>query len=331
MKIQIREGSSAKNFEALYPLIDKYPDSCMFCSDDLHPDDLLRGHINLLVKCSIAKGLNLWNVLQVASLNPKKHYNLEHGLLRVGDSADFIEVDNLIDFNIIKTYIRGSVVSTNQTSMVEFQKERAINFFEADFISIESLKMRNHNSKIRVIKAIDGELITKEVWEEPTIQDDLIISDTSRDILKIVVLNRYQKDSRPSIDFIEGFGIQKGAIASTIAHDSHNIIAVGVDDRSIAKAINLLIEQKGGISAVYEDQSELLPLEIAGLMSQKEGVEIAKAYQKLDNIIKTQMNSTLKAPYMTLSFMALLVIPEIKMSDKGLFSARGFRFVSRYV
>jgi len=330
MKIQIREGSSAKNFEALYPLIDEYPNSCMFCSDDLHPDDLIKGHINLLVKRSIKKGLNLWSVLKVASVNPKEHYSLEHGLLRVGDSADFIEVDSLEDFNILKTYIKGVVVSSNQTPLIEFKKERAVNLFKANFIKEESLRVKNHNSKIRVIKAIDGELITKEVWETPTIKNSKIVSDSSRDILKIVVLNRYKKDSKPSIDFIEGFGIKHGAIASTIAHDSHNIIAVGVDDKSITEAINLVIKEKGGISVVYQDESEILPLEIAGLMSQKDGVEIAKTYHKLDKMVKNKMKSTLKAPYMTLSFMALLVIPEIKISDKGLFSARGFGFVSRY-
>lgn len=327
MKIQIREGSSAKNFEALYPLIDEFPHACMFCSDDLHPDDLVQGHINLLVKRGLDKGLNLWNLLRVASLNPREHYGLASGLLRVGESADFIEVDNLQVFTVLKTYIKGEVVYAKDSALIAFQKENAINTFEATSISTDSLEVKTQSNQIRVIKAIDGMLITQEVLEKPTIKNGAVVSDSSRDILKIVVLNRYQKESIASIDFIEGFGIQKGAIASTIAHDSHNIIAVGVDDGDIAEAINMLIDAKGGISAVCGSKKEILPLEIAGLMSQKEGVEIAKMYKKLDRMVKDMMGSTLHAPYMTLSFMALLVIPEIKISDRGLFSGKDFTFV----
>ena len=330
MKILIREGSSAKNFEALYPLIDEYPNDCMFCSDDLHPNDLVNGHINLLVKRAIKNKINLWNVLKCASINPKTHYGLNSGVLQIGDGADFIEVDNLEDFNILKTYIRGKVVATNQKSLLPFEQERAINNFKAEFIKASELTIKSHHSQIRVIRAIDGELITKEVWENPTTKDNLIISDSKRDILKIVVINRYQKRAKISIDFIEGFGFQKGAIASSIAHDSHNIIAVGVTDIELEKAINLIIENKGGISAVYNNTKEILPLKIAGLMSQQEYMEIAKTYSRLDTIAKNKMGSTLKSPYMTLSFMALLVIPEIKISDKGLFDGREFHFISPY-
>jgi len=327
MKIQIREGSSAKNFEALYPLIDEFPDSCMLCSDDLHPDDLVQGHINLLVKRASQKGVNFWKLLRCASINPNKHYGLSSGLLRVGDSADFIEVDNLQDFNVLKTYIKGEVVASHQKPLIPFQKEQALNNFKADLIPINSLKIKTKSHHIRVIKAMDGELITQEILEKPTLKNGYVVSDTSQDILKIVVLNRYETKSKLSIDFIEGFGIKKGAMASTIAHDSHNIIAVGVDDSDIAKAINIVIQHQGGISAVCEGENEILPLEIAGLMSQQEGTLIAKSYKKLDMFVKRTMGSTLNAPYMTLSFMALLVIPEIKISDKGLFSAKNFRFV----
>lgn len=330
MKIQIREGSSAKNFEELYPLIDEYPHSCMFCSDDLHPDDLLNGHINQLVKRAVKKGLSLWNVLRCASLNPKLHYGLEFGTLKIGDYADFIEVDNLNDFNILKTYIKGEVVASDGASLLPFKREKSINNFQANPIKAIELEVANHNRDIRVIKAIDGELITKEVWKRPTIENGLILSDTSRDILKIVVVNRYSKKAKVSVDFIEGFGLKKGAIASTIAHDSHNIIAVGTDDEELTQVINMVIKNQGGIGAVYNNHKEILPLEIAGLMSQKEGKEIATIYSKLDTIVKEKMKSTLKAPYMTLSFMALLVIPELKLSDKGIFDGRDFHFVSLY-
>ena len=330
MKIQIREGSSAKNFDALYPLIDEYPNSCMFCSDDLHPNDLIKGHINLLVKRAVQKGMNLWNVLRCASINPKLHYDIELGRLNIGDWADFIEVDNLNDFNIIKTYIKGEIVALNGESLLPFKIEKSINNFQVEPINIVKLKIENHNRSIRVIKAIDGELITKEIWETPKIKDGLVVSDTTRDTLKIVVINRYTKETQISIDFIKGFGFKKGAIASSIAHDSHNIIAVGVTDIELTEAINLVIENRGGISAVYENIKEILPLEIAGLMSRQEGKKTAQIYSKLDNIAKDKMGSTLKAPYMTLSFMALLVIPELKLSDRGLFDGRAFHFVSRY-
>lgn len=329
MKIQIREGSSAKNFEALYPLIDEYPDSCMFCSDDLHPDDLIHGHINRLVKWAIDKGINLWNVLRCAAINPRVHYHLESGMLRIGDPADLIEVDNLTDFTILNTYIQGKLVSSNQKPLIPYQPEKPINNFKAESIDPAILQIKaSSEHQIRVIKAIDGELITQEVLEEPTTHEGFIVSDIRRDLLKIVVINRYQPHANPSIDFIEGFGIQSGAIASTIAHDSHNIIAVGVTDEAIAQAINLVIEHQGGISAVYEDTQAVLPLEIAGLMSRAEGSVIAQTYHRLDTLVKQQMGSTLKAPYMTLSFMALLVIPEIKLSDRGLFDAAHFRFIS---
>jgi len=330
MKIQIREGSSAKNFEALYPLIDEYPNSCMFCSDDLHPNDLIKGHINLLVRRAIEKGVDIWNVLRCASINPKEHYNLESGCLEIGDFADFIEVDNLNEFNILKTYIKGEVVYEKDKNILSFQKEEAINNFRAKPIKEIDLAVKAKDTQIRVIKAIDGELITKEVIKKPLIKDGFIISDTKRDILKIVVINRYTQNSKIAIDFIEGFGLKNGAIASSIAHDSHNIIAVGVTDKELMDAINLVIENSGGVSAVFNNIKEVLPLEIAGLMSQKEGIEIAQTYSKLDNFVKKELKSTLKAPYMTLSFMALLVIPELKLSDKGLFDGREFHFVSPY-
>ena len=330
MKIQIRQGSSAKNFEALYPLIDEYPESCMFCSDDLHPNDLTQGHINRLVKEAIAKGCNLWNVLRVASLNPKTHYNLPMGTLQVGETADFIIVNNLEEFTLLATYVQGSIVAKERQSLLPFCPQPAINNFHATPIKETSLKVPTQHGKIRVIKAFDGELITQEVDEEPTVIGGLVVSDTSRDILKIVVIDRYHPHSPISIDFIEGFGLSQGAIASTIAHDSHNIIAVGVSDEAITHAINLLIETKGGIAAVYAHHHALLPLEIAGLMSQQEGWAIARAYERLDRIAKEQMHSPLQAPYMTLSFMALLVIPELKISDKGLFDGHRFTFVSRY-
>jgi len=330
MKIQIREGSSAKNFEALYPLIDAYPDACMFCSDDLHPDDLVKGHINRLVRRAIAKGCDLWHVLQVAFLNPKEHYQLKIGALQVGDTADFIIVDNLTEFNLLASYLQGEKVAQNQQPLLPFITIPAINNFHATPINQAQLKVPTHQSPIRVIKAFDGKLLTQAVWEDPKERNGYITTDLQRDILKIVVIDRYHPHATPSIDFIEGFGFTQGAIASTIAHDSHNIIAVGVNDEAITQAINLLIRAKGGIAVVYNHHQRLLPLPIAGLMSQQDGWTIAQAYAQLDKITKKQLGSSLHAPYMTLSFMALLVIPELKLSDKGLFDTEAFQLVSRY-
>ncbi len=253
------------------------------------------------------------------------------GTLQVGELADFIVVDNLTDFTILESHIQGKMVAQNQRPLLPFQPSQAINNFHAQAIQAKQLQIPSHQSQIRVIKALDGELITQEIDEKPKVVDNLIVTDPSRDILKIIVIDRYHPHSPISVEFIEGFGLTQGAIASTIAHDSHNIIAVGVSDEEISQAVNLLIHAKGGISAVYDKHQELLPLEIAGLMSQQEGWKIAQAYEKLDRIAKEQMGSTLHAPYMTLSFMALLVIPEIKISDKGLFDGEHFRFVSLYM
>ncbi|MEA2027473.1 MAG: adenine deaminase C-terminal domain-containing protein [Campylobacterota bacterium] len=325
MKILIREGSAAKNYEALSRLIDEYPNSCMFCSDDKHPDDLVQGHINSLVKRSIELGYDLFNILQVACINPIEHYNLDIGKLQVGDRADFIIVDNLREFNLIESYIDGACVFRDNQLLVGSVASQAINNFNAPFKDMDDFKLPFQEGLIRVIKAIEHELITKEVDEEPKVEDRYVVADVERDILKIAVVNRY-RDAEVVVDFIEGFGLQQGAIASSIAHDSHNIIAIGCDDESIAKAVNLVIENQGAIVAVGDDEELILPLDIAGLMSSQEGERVAKKYKLINKFVKDSLGSRLDAPFMTLSFMALLVIPELKLSDKGLFDSQHFAF-----
>jgi adenine deaminase len=325
MKIIIREGSAAKNFEALVHLIDSHPDHMMFCSDDKHPDSLEEGHINLLVKRAVRKGLDVYNVLKAACINPIYHYSLDVGHLRAGDAADFIVVKDLKRFAVLQTFIDGREVSANGISKIEHLKADVINNFKVGEIKSESLTVLPRAKKMRVIEAMDGQLITNERIVHPRSVDGVVDSNVSRDILKMVVVNRYQQAS-VSICFVKGFGLKSGAIASSVAHDSHNVIAVGTDDHSLAEAINLVIRHKGGVSAVGGESSMIVPLEVAGLMSAKDGYEIARQYKAIDGKAKA-LGSKLKAPFMTLSFMALLVIPSLKLSDKGLFNGNSFQFV----
>lgn len=328
MKILIREGSAAKNFEALSPLIEQYPQRVMFCSDDKHPNDLVLGHINQLVKRSIAKGYNIMNVLRCCTVNPVRHYNLDVGLLEQGDDADFLIADNLHDFNILATYIKGEKVAENGKSFIKSVQEDPLNRFNTRKIKEQDIRVFPESSKIRVLKAFDGQLITKELILDALVEQDNIVSNPAADILKIVVKNRYF-DAPPAVGFVTGFGIKRGAIASSVAHDSHNIIAVGADDQSITRAINLVIGSKGGISLVDGSIEKILELPVAGIMSNDDGYKVASLYDWMDGKAKMS-GSHLNAPFMTLSFMALLVIPELKLSDKGLFDGQNFKFTGLF-
>jgi len=325
MKILIREGSAAKNFEALAPLIEKYSDKLMFCSDDKHPNDLLQGHINSLVIRSIEKGYELFDILKIACINPIEHYNLDIGQLRIGDKADFIEIENIEDFKIIRTIINGEIVNENSKSKIKSIKIDPINNFHASQTSASDFIFQSACDEIEVIQAIDHELFTKEK-KYHTHLDGTFCVNLEKDILKITVINRYE-DVKPVVAFINGFNLKRGAIASCVAHDSHNIIAIGCSDEEISTAVNLLISSKGGISAVNAKESLHLPLDIAGIMSSDDAFKVASMYDKLDLFVKNSLGSTLSAPFMTLSFMALLVIPEIRISDKGLFDVNKQRFM----
>jgi len=329
MKIAIREGSAAKNFEALIDLLNDYPEMIMFCSDDKHPDNLVEGHINQLVLRALAKGIDLFKVLNAACINPVEHYKLDVGTLRVGDFADFITVNKLHDFDILATYINGEKVAENGTSNIETVNNEIINNFNREPIVIDDIKVRATAETINVIEAMDGQLITNCLkFTAKTDDEGFAISDVENDVLKMVVVNRYAP-AAPSIAFIKNFNLKEGALASCVGHDSHNIIAVGVDDQSIFEAINLIVEAKGGVSAVSNSETQLLPLPVAGIMSADDGYEVASNYSKIDALSK-QMGSTLVSPFMTLSFMALLVIPELKLSDKGLFDGIQFKFKSLF-
>jgi adenine deaminase len=326
MKILIREGSAAKNFEELISLLNEFPDEIMFCSDDKHPNDLVEGHINTLAKRAVAKGCDVMNVLRASSYNPVKHYNMNVGLLQVNDPADFCVVSNLKGFEVLQTYINGELVAENNNTLIPSVKEGLVNNFNCLPINQNQIQVNTISETIKVIEVEDGQLVTKIGVVKLTSKNGFLESDINQDVLKIVVVNRYF-DAPPAVAFVKNFGLQQGALASCVAHDSHNIIAVGVDDANIVAAINLIIQNKGGVSLVNNNEQLILPLPVAGIMSEKDGYKVADSYEKIDLRAK-ELGVKLKAPYMTLSFCGLLVIPSLKLSDKGLFDGDKFEFTN---
>ena len=328
MKIIIREGSAAKNFEALCPLLKRWPTRVMFGSDDKHPDDLVRSHINALCRRAVwEKRLDLMATLRACTLIPCQHYGLDVGLLRLGDSADFIMVDDLHTFVPRLVYINGKCVAKDGKSLIERKPIARVNHFATNQKTASDFQIKKEGNKVVVIEAIDGELITKRIeTEDLEEKDGFLQPDISKDILKIAVVNRYT-NAPVACGFIKNFGLKKGAIASSVAHDSHNIVAVGVNDQELAKAVNSVIESQGALVAVTGDEVFSLKLPVAGIMSDQDGYTVAKTYEELQQFVKDKLQTSLTSPFMTLSFMALLVIPELKMSDKGLFDARAFTFM----
>ncbi len=346
MKIIIREGSAARNFEALIDLLNDYPEMIMFCSDDKHPDSLVEGHINQLCARAVGKSINVYKVLRAACVNPVLHYKLDVGLLNEGDAADFIVVEDLKHFNVLKTFINGELVAENGKTLiksgVKSREAKVINNFQVSKKQVEDFEIRRMSDyeelisnwlwldgpdelRAIAIEALDGQLITNKYLFTPIVADGKLISDLENDILKLVVVNRYA-DAPVAKAFIKNFGLKQGALASSVAHDSHNIVAVGVDDESICRAVNMIIEQKGGVSCFNDNLEMVLPLPVAGLMSNEDGYKVAELYSIIDKAAK-EAGSALSSPFMTLSFMALLVIPHLKLSDKGLFDGDSFSFV----
>ena len=330
VKILIREGSAARNFEALWPLINEFPKQIMFCSDDKHPDDLINGHINQLAARAVANGCDLFDVLRAACVHPVEHYNLPVGLLREGDPADFVIIRDVVKFEVKETWIDGKLVAKNGQSLLPHMASSTPNRFKAiakapnDF----QLKSKTGNGQVKVIQVLDGEIVTENASATLSIQDGFLQADPANDILKIAVVNRYTENAPPAVGFVKGFGLKKGALASSVAHDSHNIVTVGTDDKLLCAAVNAVIEAKGGISAVGENgETKVLPLPIAGLMSPEDGYVLAEQYSEIDAWTKTSLGCVLQAPFMTLSFLALPVIPALKMTDMGLFDVGKFGFV----
>lgn len=329
MKILIREGSAARNFEDLWPMVRDFPDSVMLCSDDKHPNDLVEGHINQLVRRLLEKGVDRFKALRAACYNPVQHYGLPVGLCRVGDPADFIVIESFDTMEVLETYIDGQLVALRGESQIPRQQVSAINQFQSRTVTEAEFAVAARGSRVRVIEALDGQIITRELIEDAPVADGMLVTDLQRDLLKIAVVNRYQA-APPAVALVRNFGLRRGAVASTVAHDSHNIIAVGVSDEAISRAVNLLMVSKGGIVATDGTQDKLLELPIAGLMSTDDGYRVGELYHQIDQYAKS-LGSHLSAPFMTLSFLALLVIPRLKLSDKGLFDGEKFEFVDLFV
>ena len=360
MKIQIREGSAANNFNALIDIIKDYPEKVMLCTDDAHPHELIKGHINKLVKNAINLGYNIIDVIKAATINPVRHYNLEVGMLQKNDPADFIVIDNFKDFNILKTYIDGILVAENGISLLESIPVHTINNFVAEKVTADDFIVRDEEKDINIIGVINGELLTEKLvgrakrvestsqqvnettsrdaktqsYRVKSLTDNVqsssfnLVSDVENDILKIAVINRYEKKG-PAVAFIKGFGLKNGALASSVAHDSHNIIVIGCDDESMAMAANMIIENKGGFAVYDKDVKMCLPLPVAGIMTNEDAFKVADDYQKIKDLSKT-LGSKLSDPFMTMEFMALLVIPKLKLSDKGLFDCEKFELISMW-
>jgi adenine deaminase len=328
MKLLIREGSAARNFEALYPLVEEFPELCMFCSDDKHPHDLAVGQINQLVARATAGGVDLFKALRAACINPVEHYGLDVGLLRVGDPADFIVVSDLAQMQVQRTYIDGQLVAEGGKSLLAYERPEIVNQFNTPLRRPEEFQVVAAGSRVRVIEAQDGQLTTRAALAEPKVVDGQAVADISRDLLKMALINRYQ-GGPPALGFVRGFGLRRGAIASSVAHDSHNIVAVGTDDRDLAAAVNALIEHRGGVSVAHDGHVEVLPLPIAGLMSDADGMTVGRCYERLDTLAK-ELGTQLAAPFVTLSFMALLVIPDLKLGPCGVFDVLRFEPVELF-
>lgn len=324
MQIIIREGSAAKNYNALHALIGMHPDRVMLCSDDKHPDDLLQGHINELVVRSLQHGYDLFDVLNIACVNAVKHYGLNVGLLQPGDPADMIMIEDRASFKIMSTWIDGNKVFDGNTVTLPVVESPIINSFLIDAIVQSEITLSLRSGEANIIVALDGAIVTSRMKAHMNEGD--FEGDIERDILKIVVVNRYTA-TEPAIALVHGFGLKKGAIASSVAHDSHNIVAVGTNDADLTACINEVIHHKGGVAATYGKEHLILPLPIGGLMSVESAEDVGHIYEKIDHFVKADLGSTLSAPFMTLSFMALLVIPSLKISDLGLFDGNTFTFI----
>jgi adenine deaminase len=328
MKVLIREGSAAKNLDSLKNLFNLFPGMIMLCSDDLHPEMLVERHINKLLGRLITEGFDLFDVIRSATVNPVIHYKLDAGLLRKGEIADFIIVRDLKKMDIEETWIGGKKVFSNGIRHFSYEQGKILNNFRCNEIELKDIIVKRSEGQLRIIEAYDGELLTGEIRIDAT-GDYFVNADVGNDILKIVVKDRY-KDSPPAIGFIKGFGLMEGAFASSIAHDSHNIVSVGTNDRDIAMAINEIIKMKGGLSISVSSNTDSLQLNIGGIMTTRSCSDVACEYSRLNEMVRS-LGCTMTAPFMTLSFMALLVIPDLKIGDRGLFDVRQFTTVPLFV
>ena len=332
MHILLRRGSAARSFTTLLPVLGRFPEQCMFCTDDLHPDALLQGHIDVLVRIALAEGFALFDVLRAASLNPVRHYGLKMGLLQVGDPADWIEVDNLQAFRIRRTVLGGQVVAQDGVARLQAHQPLSMpNHFRLQPLQVEQFALPARSGQCRVIGLRDGDLFTEEILCWPTTGEGLVLSNPGRDLLKLAVCNRYAEASEPALALVKGLGLQSGALAASVAHDSHHLICVGSDDALMARAANAIINCGGGLAAVNgQGEMALMPLPVAGLMTTEQCEVAAEQYRQVTAMARS-CGCRLGAPFMALSFLALPVIPELKLTDRSLFDARLFQPVDFWV
>ncbi len=325
MKILLRRGSAARLFEPLLPVLARHPGACMFCSDDKHPGDLLAGHIDELVRIAVAAGADLFDVLRAACLNPVRHYRLDAGLLRPGDRADWIEVEDLRAFRVRRTVIGGRVLAeAGEARLPALAPLSVPNAFALRPVTAAAFRMAARPGACRLIGVRDGDLVTDAATCCPTLRDGTVVADPSRDLVKLAVINRYLPDAPPALALAAGTGLGRGAFAASVAHDSHHVIAAGVDDEALADAVNAVVAHGGGLAAAGgAAAARTLPLPLAGLMSPGTCEAAAAGHQAVDAAARA-CGCRLRAPFMTLSFLALPVIPALKLTDKGLFDAGRF-------
>ena len=336
MKVIIREGSSAKDYALLHPLIDEYPDQVMLCTDDCHADDLVRGHIISIVKRALIDGHDFWNVLQAACYNPQRHYGVNWGLLQEGDPATFITVNNTGPFlGVQNTIIRGVEVYSYNLSFGSISARRQTiadlssypNRFCATPITVDDIKLDIHRGETKhIIRATDKSLYTGHEVIEVTGDPMKDSHYPWHEVQKVVVYNRYAQSSHPVVGLVRGFGIRHGAIASSVAHDSHNIVAIGSSDEFIVHAVNRVIEMQGGQVVITDKEMIEMALPIAGLMSPLDGHEVAYRCRLLCDMA-AQTGCTMKAPFITMAFLCLPVIPELKITDKHLWDSKNMKVV----
>ncbi len=329
MQIMLRQGSSARDFEVLHPLITSHPGQCMLCSDDLKPADLARGHINLLVKQGLSLGHDLFDLLQCACVNPVRHYGLKVGLLQKGDWADFIMVDDLASMEVSGTWIGGEMVSDRGQALFEAGQPKAINHFNAPLLTVGQLQVQARGARIKVIEVTDGQIVTGCGFHPVPPGSTVVAADPAADLLKILVQNRYAP-APPALGFVRGFGLQRGAMASSIAHDSHNLIAIGSNDTDLVRAVNLMGESGGGICFVCGEEEMMMALPVAGLMGLGSCEEMARDYSAIEQRVK-ENGCRLQTPFMTMAFLALPVIPSLKITDLGLFDVERFELTDLFV
>ncbi len=330
IKVLIREGSAAKGYEKLKALIGSHPGDVMFCTDDCQPSDLVVGHINLIVRRAIKDGFDLFDILQAACVNPQRHYNVNWGLLQKGDPATFIEVNNIgPHFRVQHTYVEGTEVYSYNSSfgaihaqIVKNEESTFPNQFVAAPITVDDIRLDiAGGDTLHIINATDGDLFTRH--EVRTVTGNPLVDMKYRwhEVQKIVVYNRYTPGAKPVVGLIRGFGLGEGAIASTVAHDCHNIVAVGSNDNFLVQAINRVVEMQGGEVAVTKDEMLDLALPIGGLMSPLSGHEVAFRCHYIKALVK-QMGCKMKAPFITMAFACLTVIPELKITDRHLWDCQ---------